>query len=83
MKEVLRQSHKSCIYYPVYPRFAGSDAPSTHSLITGKTALNAVWKHFYLCFYEFGLMMKSEENQFTPGVANIVPAGTRSSARPK
>ena len=36
LKEVLRQSHKSCLYYCVYPE--GSDESDTklHSLTTGK-----------------------------------------------
>nr|XP_002126453.1 cilia- and flagella-associated protein 61 [Ciona intestinalis] len=35
IKEVLRQGHKSCLYYPIYPSYAPQSCSEKHSLITG------------------------------------------------
>ncbi|XP_038072321.1 cilia- and flagella-associated protein 61-like [Patiria miniata] len=34
MKEVLRQAHYTCLYYPVYPVYAPQEIRSKHSLVT-------------------------------------------------
>ncbi|XP_019642271.1 PREDICTED: cilia- and flagella-associated protein 61-like [Branchiostoma belcheri] len=34
LKEVLRLSHKSCLYYPIYPPYAPKEMLAHHSLIT-------------------------------------------------
>ncbi|XP_066282688.1 cilia- and flagella-associated protein 61-like isoform X1 [Branchiostoma lanceolatum] len=34
LKEVLRLSHKSCLYYPIYPPYAAKETLTHHSLIT-------------------------------------------------
>ncbi|XP_078590142.1 cilia- and flagella-associated protein 61-like isoform X1 [Branchiostoma floridae x Branchiostoma japonicum] len=34
LKEVLRLSHKSCLYYPIYPPYAAKETQAHHSLIT-------------------------------------------------
>ncbi|XP_076819152.1 cilia- and flagella-associated protein 61-like isoform X1 [Clavelina lepadiformis] len=35
LKEVLRQGHKSCLYYPLYPNYTEQDCVNKHSLATG------------------------------------------------
>ncbi|XP_033640473.1 cilia- and flagella-associated protein 61-like [Asterias rubens] len=34
MKEVLRQAHFTCLYYPVYPPYASEEVRKKHSLVT-------------------------------------------------
>ncbi|XP_071962157.1 cilia- and flagella-associated protein 61-like [Antedon mediterranea] len=34
LKEVLRQSHRSCLYYPVFPPYSVSKGSARHSLVT-------------------------------------------------
>ncbi|XP_072032047.1 cilia- and flagella-associated protein 61-like [Amphiura filiformis] len=34
LKEVLRQSHHTCLYYPVYPQYGAQETKGKHSLVT-------------------------------------------------